>query len=219
MSELITAHPALVTMLSRMGLSLGFGDKSVADVCTQRHVNPGFFMLICNVYNNETYLPTMDELLSTDMTGLVSYLKLSHSYYSGKRLPHIELHLHHIAEQMSPRVAAVFMHFFAEYRDEVSAHFRYEEENVFPHILALQEGLGVGEYRIGNYLAVHSNIEDKLDDLLQIIFKYLPHSATGDDAVDVVYDILRLSADLKKHSLIEEKILVPYVKTLEQQQQ
>ncbi len=216
MSELITAHPSLATMLSRFGLSLGFGDKSVKDVCSQRGVNPQFFLLICNVYDNEDYLPARDELLATDMTGLVPYLKLSHAYYKGKRLPHIEQHLHHIAEQMTPRVATVFMQFFAQYRDEVSAHFAYEEKNVFPHLLALQDG-SRDSYSISSYLEAHSNIEDKLDDLLQIIFKYLPQSATGDDAVDVVYDILQLSTDLKKHSLIEEKILVPYVKNLEKQ--
>ncbi len=215
MSEMITAHPGLATMLGRFGLSLGFGDKSVKDVCASRGVSVDFFLLMCNVYNNESYLPSMDDLLATDMSGLVPYLQLSHTYYAGKRLPHIEHHLHHIAEQMPQRVAGVFMRFFAEYRDEVTAHFHYEEKNVFPHIVSLQNGEAGTDYRIKDYLAAHSNIEDKLDDLLQIIFKYLPQSATGDDAVDVVYDILQLSADLKKHALIEEKILVPYVKTLE----
>ena len=55
-----------------------------------------------------------------------------------------------------------------------------------------------------------------MSDLVQIIFKYLPETVTGEDAVDVVYDILLLSDDLNKHSLIEEKVLVPYVKHLEE---
>ena len=38
----------------------------------------------------------------------------------------------------------------------------------------------------------------------------------SDDAVDVVHDILQLSNDLNKHSVIEEKVLVPYVKHLEE---
>ena len=36
-----------------------------------------------------------------------------------------------------------------------------------------------------------------------------------DDAIDMVFDILQLSQDLRKHSLIEDKILGPYVKQLE----
>ena len=50
---------------------------------------------------------------------------------------------------------------------------------------------------------------------MQIIFKYLPESVTGDDTVDVVYDILQLSMDLNRHSLVEEKVMVPYVMHLE----
>ena len=38
---------------------------------------------------------------------------------------------------------------------------------------------------------------------------------TDDDAIDMIFDILQLSRDLRKHSLIEEKILGPYVKQLE----
>ena len=33
--------------------------------------------------------------------------------------------------------------------------------------------------------------------------------------LDVVYDILRLSEDLKKHTFIEERIMVPMVMHLE----
>ena len=48
-----------------------------------------------------------------------------------------------------------------------------------------------------------------------IVFKYLPPQVDDDNVLDVVYDILRLSEDLKKHTFIEEKIMVPLVKHLE----
>ncbi|MDY6412160.1 MAG: hypothetical protein SPL28_04075, partial [Bacteroidales bacterium] len=37
----------------------------------------------------------------------------------------------------------------------------------------------------------------------------------ADNTIDMIFDILQLSRDLRKHSLIEEKILGPYVKQLE----
>ena len=61
----------------------------------------------------------------------------------------------------------------------------------------------------------HDNIEDKLSDLTQIIFKYLPGNVSPEDSIDVVFDIFQLSADLNKHALIEDRILVPYVEMLE----
>ena len=51
--------------------------------------------------------------------------------------------------------------------------------------------------------------------MTQIIFKYLPGNVSPEDSIDVVFDIFQLSADLNKHALIEDRILVPYVEMLE----
>ena len=215
LSDLITAHPSLLSLLTRMGLSLGFGDRSIADVCEESGVNTDFFLLICNVYTFNNYVPSTAAILGTDMTGLVPYLEKSHQYYVDKRLPHIERHLDAIAQNLSGRISLVFISFYKQYKQEVVAHFMHEERDVFPHIRALMAGQRDTTYRISEFLQSHSDIEGKLDDLLNFIFKYLPPQVDDDNVLDVVYDILRLSEDLKKHNFIEEKIMVPLVRHLE----
>jgi regulator of cell morphogenesis and NO signaling len=215
LSDLITAHPSLLTLLTRLGISLGFGDRSIADVCEQSGVDTSFFLLICNVYTFNNYVPSTATILGTDMMGLVPYLERSHKYYVDKRLPHIERHLDAIAQKLNGRIGQVFISFFKEYKKEVVAHFVHEEKDVFPHILALLNGNQDTTYSIGEFLDSHSDIEGKLDDLLNIVFKYLPPQVDDDNVLDVVYDILMLSEDLKKHTFIEEKIMVPLVKHLE----
>ena len=215
LSDLITAHPSLLSMLTRLGISLGFGDRSIADVCEESGVDTEFFLLICNVYTFNNYVPSTATILGTDMTGLVPYLEKSHKYYVDKRLPHIERHLDAIAQKLGGRIGQVFISFFKEYKREVEEHFRHEESNVFPHIRALMAGQRDTTYSIGTFLHTHSDIEGKLDDLLNIVFKYLPPQVDDDNVLDVVYDILRLSEDLKKHTFIEEKIMVTLVTHLE----
>jgi len=215
LSDLITAHPSLLTLLTRLGISLGFGDRSIADVCEQSGVDTSFFLLICNVYTFNNYVPSTATILGTDMMGLVPYLERSHKYYVDKRLPHIERHLDAIAQKLNGRIGQVFISFFKEYKKEVVAHFVHEEKDVFPHILALLNGNQDTTYSIGEFLDSHSDIEGKLDDLLNIVFKYLPPQVDDENVLDVVYDILMLSEDLKKHTFIEEKIMVPLVKHLE----
>ena len=215
LSDLITAHASLLALLPRLGVPLGFGDRSVADVCEQSGVDTGFFLLICNVHTFNNYVPTTATILGTDMTGLVPYLEKSHRYYVDKRLPHIERHLDAIAQKLEGRIGQVLISFFQEYKKEVEEHFSHEECNVFPHIRALMAGKRDTSYNIGMFLHNHSDIEGKLDDLLNIIFKYLPPQVDDDNVTDVVYDILRLSEDLKKHTFIEEKIMVPLVTHLE----
>ena len=215
LSDLITAHPALLSMLTRLGISLGFGDRSIADVCEESGVDTDFFLLICNVYTFNNYVPSTAAILGTDMTGLVPYLEKSHNYYVDKRLPHIERHLDAIAQKLGGRIGMVFISFFKEYKQEVVEHFMHEENKVFPHIRALMAGEQDTTYRMADFLHSHSDIEGKLGDLLNIVFKYVPPQVDDDNVLDVVYDILRLSEDLKKHTFIEEKIMVPLVKHLE----
>ena len=216
LSDLISAHPALLSLLTRLGISLGFGDRSIADVCKSSGVDTDFFLLICNVYTFNNYVPSPATLLNTDMTGLVPYLEKSHRYYVDKRLPHIERHLDAIARELKGSIGKVFISFFQEYKHEVEDHFLHEERDVFPHIKALLAGRCDTSYNIGEFLHTHSDIEGKLDDLRGIVFKYLPPQVDDDNVLDVVYDILRLSEDLKKHTFIEEKIMVPLVNHLEQ---
>lgn len=215
LSDLITAHPSLLTLLTRLGISLGFGDRSIKDVCEESGVDTAFFLLICNVYTFNNYVPSTAAILGTDMTGLVPYLERSHKYYVDKRLPHIESHLDAIAQKLNGRIGQVFISFFKEYKCEVVDHFVHEEKDVFPHIRALMNGERDSTYRIGEFVRTHSDIEGKLDDLLNIVFKYLPPQVDDDNVLDVVYDILRLSEDLKKHTFIEERIMVPMVMHLE----
>lgn len=215
LSDLITAHPSLLSLLSRLGISLGFGDRSIADVCEESGVDTAFFLLICNVYTFNNYVPSTAAILGTDMTGLVPYLEKSHKYYVEKRLPHIECHLDAIAQKLNGRIGKVFISFFKEYKEEVETHFMHEERDVFPHIRGLMAGKRDATYSIGEFIDTHSDIEGKLDDLLNIVFKYLPPQVDDDNVLDVVDDILRLSEDLKKHTFIEEKIMVPLVKHLE----
>lgn len=217
LSEVVTAYPALLYSLPRFGIALGFGDKSVAAVCAESGVSPRFFLLMCNVCCFDGYEPGISEIKNADMGQLVPYLKKAHKFYLDNRLPHISNHLTAILSNMPQRVAKAFNAFFSAYRHEVEQHFGYEEQKVYPHIEQLLQGQKPNDFEINDFVDEHGSLQDKLSDMNQIIFKYLPADTTDGDneAIDVIFDILQLSADLAKHSLIEEKVLVPYVTYLE----
>lgn len=215
LSDLISANHNLILMLPRLGISLGFGDKSVQEVCEQYHLPVDFFMLICNVYTFAQYSPSDDEISQTDMSPLLPYLRASHQYYLQGRLEHIDQHVHLLAASLEEKFGRVLCQFFDDYISEVRDHFDKEEAEVFPYLEALQEGGNpVEDPRIYSYDEAHESIKDKLADLTQIIFKYLPANAFSNDAIDLIFDILQTAGDLEKHALIEEKILLPYIEHL-----
>ncbi len=217
LSAMVTAQPALLLTLSHFGIPLGFGDKTVAQVCREHNVEPAFFLLITQVYTDDAYLPSQAVIKNTPMANLITYLVNSHDYYLNRGLPHIQGHLIKIAAMLPSRAAKAIKQFFLAYVEEVRAHFSNEEQVVYPHIEHLLNSQAGDNYTIKDYLDHHDNLDDKLSDLVQIIFKYLPAGENDDNAIDMIFDILQLSRDLRKHSLVEEKILGPYVKHLEKQ--
>lgn len=215
MADLIVTNNSLILTLDRFGIPLGFGEKSVEDVCKQSNVSVNLFLMICNVYSFDNYIPDKQTITDTDLSQLIPYLLASHKYYMEKRLPHIEHHLHGVADMVGEKYGKILLDFFSDYKNEFHKHFSYEEEIVFPYMQKLENGQRDKNYSIQKFVESHSNIEEALTDLTQIIYKYLPSSVMPDDSIELIFDILQLTSDLGKHSLIEDKILVPYVETLE----
>ena len=214
MADLIKANHNIMLLLPRFGIPLGFGEKSVREVCTANNVPVDFMLLICNVYTFDDYLPDINQIAATDMNPLVRYLKESHRYYTSERLPHIEAHLHHIADQVESKYGRILKQFYADFCSEIEDHFKSEEDNDFPVLLSLQNGKRT-KPMLSSSKNSHGGIVDKMNDLPQIVYKYLPGNALPEETFELVFDILQLSADIQKHVLIEDKILIPYVNWLE----
>ena len=172
-------------------------------------------LLICNLYTFEDYLPLIDELSEIDMSPLVPYLKASHRYYTEERLPHIGAHIDNIAGRIDNRYGKVFQQFYADFRNQIEEHFSSEERYEFARVLALQQGASRRGLMKGTSKRSHPDLVDKLNDLTQIVYKYLPGNVLPEETMELVFDILQLSSDIQKHALIEDKILQPYMQWLE----
>ena len=215
MADMIACNHSLLIILPRMNIPLGFGEKSIGEVCKSQNISVNFFLLICNIYTFDTYLPTIDQIENADMKLLVPYLHASHTYYTNERLPHIERHLSHISSRVDEKYAKVLKQFYADYCKEIINHFEDEEKEVFPYISQLLTETKPIKHSVHHFLESHDSIMDRLIDLTQIVYKYIPGDIINEELMDLMFCVLQLVDDLKKHALIEEKILLPYLKRLE----
>ncbi len=216
LAELLTDDRRLLQLLPRFGIGLGFGDNSIEKVCRMNHVNTDLFLMICEIYSDSGFQPGQYELQQIDMNGLLSYLKASHQFYLDECFPHIEEHLQHIIEACGQKYGPMLSHFYEEYKQEVMRHIQYyEEEVVFPYIEALLKGQHTDTYKIDEFEHNHTNIQDVLDDMMNILLKYLPGDILPKERIEISHDIIELSDDLNRHSLIEERILIPSVEFVE----
>ncbi len=215
LADVIQSDYHLLLLLPRFGMNLGFGDKTVEECCQINGVSTSLFLMISNIYTQTEYFPCEEEIENTDVHQLIAYLQRSHQYYLQKRMSVIRQQLGQLAECCEIPHKTVLVRFFEEYKNEVINHFEYEENTVFPYIHELIEGHPSTNYNIDVFEKNHSNIDDKLNDLKSIIIKYLPDLSSSGERISVLFNIFSLEDDLCKHSLIEDKILIPLVQKLE----
>ena len=96
-------------------------------------------------------------------------------------------------------------------------HFNYDVEIVLPYIKNLSKNTYEKGFHIEQYEENHSNIDDKLSDLKNILIKYFPNNNSTDIQIDVLTEIFQFEEDLIKHTRIEDKILIPYVHKKEEE--
>ncbi len=214
MADLVLADGGLLRVLPYFGIELGFGEKTLAQVCADAGVSVPLVLLVCNLYSFDDYVPDGAELKRIPIEGLVDYLRRSHRDILEVRLPRITESVLTLAEGSSLMDGNLLASFCEKYRMEVVAHFRYEEEVVFPYIRRLSEGERP-KYRISEYESHHSDIDAALEDLKNIIVKYLPRTCTIEQCRPVLAELFSFGYDLRKHTELENNILIPLVERID----
>ena len=215
MADLLGADYRLLTVIYRLGIKLGFGEKTVEETCRESGVNCDTFLLIANVYTTDGYVPTTEMMTAASAIDLVRYLHASHSYYLDHEIHDLSRIFEELLSSCAPMQRDVIMRFFDGYREEVENHFAYEENIVFPYVRSVAGGQKVEGYSMETFEENHNNIDEKLNDLRNIVMKYLPPVCDTVTAIKALSRLCTLEADLEKHTLIENSILIPMVNRLE----
>jgi len=227
LADVIHHDHKLVPVINRFDIHLGFGDKSIEDLCNEKKINLEFFLTIINAYHDHKYFPKK-HLQSFPASMLISYLNKSHSYYVDNKLPELEELIVNL-EQNSKLAENTFLllkNFFSEYLNEFIQHIKREEDKVYPYVLLLEKAFVTGyvspelhlqmeNYSISDYEAEHENVEEKLYDLKNIVIKYLPELEDDELLFKILKELFELENDLNDHSRIEDLILVPKVEAME----
>jgi regulator of cell morphogenesis and NO signaling len=213
MSDLISENHSILLVMSRFGISLGFGDKTIGEVCRQNEVDTKTFLSIANMLlGGAESAGFTDNSLS--VTSLISYLQNSHIYFLEFRLPGIRDELIEVLKTGQSDLSQVIIKYFDEYVDEVRKHMMYEEETVFPYVRSLLQGEQQGKYTIEIFRRRHEQIETRLAEFKRIIIQYYPAKSTN-EINNVLFDIFNCEHDLASHNGIEDKLFVPAIMAME----
>ncbi len=213
MSDLINANYSILQVMSRFDISLGVGEKSVDEVCCERGVDTTTFLAIVNLLlhsKNRAYKVSLEGLVVED---IITYLRNSHSYYLEFKLPSIRKHL--ISALSDGDISTLLVRYFDDYVKHVKAHLAYEEEHVFPYVAHLRAAEDAGGYSIDLFCDKHDHIEEPLAEFRSLIVKYYTGSSSY-EITTVICGLLDCAGDLTAHNLVEDNLLVPLIKRMEE---
>ena len=214
MISLIRDNYNLLQSLGSFGISLGFGDKTVSQVCEEQHVDTYTFLAVVNFTING--YRDIDDATRLSMPTLLQYLKASHDYYPGFQLPFIRKELVEALDERD-NLARLILKLYDEYARSITAHMKYEEKHVYPYVEALLQGKPVADFEIDMYSKHHGQESSKLRELKSIIIKYLPSDGLHNNQLSAtLYDIYNNEEWLSLHAQVEDEIFIPAVRRLEQ---
>jgi regulator of cell morphogenesis and NO signaling len=201
--------------MSRFGLTLGFGDQTVKEVCEKHGVDTHTFLAVANFMENES---CSDEDLQENISieSLIYYLQQAHSYFLDFNLPTIRRKLLEAIDYSKNEVALLILRFYDEYVNEVRKHMEYENKVVFQYVTSLLKGGDTQGYNIRVFEDKHNQIAEKLSDLKNIIIKYYPSDVNNNRMNSVLFDIFSCEKDLNEHCRVEDYMFVPLIKQQEE---
>ncbi len=229
MAELIHLDFHLLAVVQRIGIPLGFKEKTIDEVCKENDVDTAFFLQLANCFHDNENLSKV-KFPDFNLRWFVSFLRRTHQCYLEHKIPEIQVKINELISEIKESVKnyELIRNFFTEYINELSEHIGIEEKTVFPYIITLSDCIeqevktdaylkNYQNYNINVYLGEHDDIEEKIYDLKNILIKYLAPPTDSCKYNSLLYELFRLEKDIQIHSILEEKILIPKVRQIEKQ--
>jgi regulator of cell morphogenesis and NO signaling len=227
MADVVQGNHLLMPVINRFGIPLGFGEKTVHAVCRKHRIDVEFFLVIVNAFTNEHYFPEK-KLQAFNVLMIVDYLKKTHSYYIETQVPLIEKLLNNLLRHRpsDAKKLRLIKRFFLEYKSELFNHLDREETTTFPYVKTVyrlfhaahpsaREKRALSKYSMHVYEEEHTDVDEKLFDLKNILIKYVRGDSMNAMYEQVIFELFRLEKDIQDHTRIENNILLPLVEEME----
>ncbi len=187
-------HDAIM-IISRFGLPMGVGEKTIEQVCSEHGVHTPTFLAVVNYKLHHTNV----DIESVDADTLRAYLQNAHTYFVDFLLPKLR---HALIEAIYPgetssQIPMLILKSFDEFVQEIRAHVESED----------------GGRWTQHHHANEPHITSKLSEIKNLIIRYYPSDTTDVKhtyaLIAVMNDLYDSEQDFITHCAIEDDILLP----------
>ena len=194
--DLMSHEEDAIQIISRFGLELGVGEQTIAQVCEAHDVHTPTFLAVVNYKLFHQHAVPAE----IDIPTLQRYLHHSHAYFLDFRLPRLRRSLVEAIIPADPatKIPGLILRCYDEFVEEIRTHIEHENAGLFD------------EHEHDD-----QRITDKLTEIKNLIIKYYPSDASGQQSsityllISVMSDLWHTEQDFADHCAIEDDILRP----------
>lgn len=226
MGDIICDDYRILQVISRFGLTLGFGDHTVKETCAAAGVDAPTFLAIVNFIRSNGRTNNISDIVEAlSLPSMMDYLHRSHDYFVKFRLPAIRRKLIEALDcSARNQIAFLILKFYDEFAAEVGRHMDYEDKHIHTYVNDLMKGQktapNVNIHSLSHqHHDNHAQIEKTLSELKSIIIKYYPTDSHAQLLNDVLIDLFMTEEDLFSHCHLEDTLFLEAVVKLEEQRQ
>lgn len=215
LSYVISNDYRLLQVMSRFGISLGFGEKSIEEVCERCGVDAKTVLAVMNYVKNGCENHVQDTE-GVSVAALLGYLRRTHAYFVQFLFPSIRFHLLNAIDcSVRNEVAFLVLRFYDEYVEEVRKHMEYEDNTVYAYVQDLLDGTATSTSNFHLLSRHHESFEGKLKELKKLFVQYYTQTEINERLNAVIVSIYQAEEDLAIHCMVEDNIFMPAVRRLE----
>ncbi|MDR1682428.1 MAG: hemerythrin domain-containing protein [Candidatus Symbiothrix sp.] len=202
LSRLIGENYAVLSIMSRFGIPIGFGDQSIREVCSKNQVDTETFLAIIRLLTGDaSKSPDTPLFIPT----LIEFLRNSHNYFLDYRLPDIRKSLTTVLTEGLDDLNQAVLKYFDQFAAAVRKHMMYENTKVFPNVTIKQK-----DTYSKNFHKQHESIETSLAEFKNILIKYYSAPLTN-EMNRLLVDIFNCEQELALHNAVEDKLFLPAI--------
>ena len=188
--DLMSHEEDAIQIISRFGLGVGVGDRTIEEVCAIHGVHTPTFLAVVN--HKLFRMPVQP--VEIDAKTLDCYLRNAHTYFLDFRLPKLRQALIEAINPADPssQIPMLILRCYDEFVAEIRTHIEHEN---------------AGRYEEHEH--DDQRITDKLTEIKNLIIRYFPNNNTVSyPLISVMSDLWHTEQDFADHCAIEDECII-----------
>jgi regulator of cell morphogenesis and NO signaling len=225
--DIVQDNPLLASVVDRFGISFSKWTLSLEKACEVDDANMSLLLEMLRAFSDNNYFPK-EELNRMPLQNIIEYLIKTHIYYINSRLPRIEQFVQLLLDHYGKFDMQLYLlkEYFEDYQRDMLAHICIEERDLFPYVFRLlkakdQQMSPVQLYNlleqnaITNFVSEHFHVEDELGEIRRRLHNYSEANNHKIQITTLFYEIRLFEIDLLTHGKVEDEILIPRAREVE----